>query len=264
MRLAWLTDVHLDHVRPEAVDALWDSVRAKRPDAVLLTGDLSVASRVEAELERARERLRCPVYFVLGNHDYYGGSLGEVRGRMRALTERRGDLVWLPARGVVELAPGLGLLGHDGWADARAGDPEGSRLAMRDWFVIAELRGLAKTERLERLRALGDEAAAHLREHLPSALSRYERVLVLLHPPPFPEACRYYGLQSPAEWQPHLCCFAAGTALRELALAHPRRSITVLAGHTHGRARVSVERNLEVRAGSVEYGKPAVQSLLEL
>src|SRR5207245_2109809 len=132
-------------------------------------------------------------YLVLGNHDFYFGSIAAVRRSVVDLCRRRPRLVYLTAGGVVQLAPGMGLLGHDGWADARVGDYERSLVMMNDYRLIEELAHCDKQQRLPRLRALGDEAAEHVRRHLPSALAQYPEVLLLTHVPPFREACWYNG-----------------------------------------------------------------------
>ena len=72
-RVAWLTDIHLDFLQPPEVDAFWDAVAAANPDAVLLGGDVAEAPTVIQFLEQMACRLSCPVFFVLGNHDYYRG-----------------------------------------------------------------------------------------------------------------------------------------------------------------------------------------------
>ena len=70
---------------------------AAGPDGVVLSGDLSSAPTLIEHLELLAEHLALPCYVVLGNHDYYGGSIAGVRARMRALTDASRWLRWLPA-----------------------------------------------------------------------------------------------------------------------------------------------------------------------
>jgi Icc protein len=67
-------------------------------DAVLITGDVSNATNLEMDLDRLAQ-LNKSVYFVLGNHDFYGGTFAastEIttiavrRSRATAITQRRG------------------------------------------------------------------------------------------------------------------------------------------------------------------------------
>ena len=85
------------------------------------------------------EGLVKPVYFVLGNHDYYGGSIEGTRTVARGLS---GNLRWLHSAGIVQLNRETALVGHEGWYDAQYGDPMGSRVWMSDFDLIEDLRGL--------------------------------------------------------------------------------------------------------------------------
>ena len=150
-RLAWATDIHLNFLRAEGVDAFCDALAREAPDAIVLTGDLAEAPDLVAHLETMERRLARPIYFVLGNHDFYRGSIRGVRERVAALCEGSRHLRWMNREGVVELTPETGLVGHDGWADGRNGDYFGSPLLFTDWVVIEELGGLDRDARLAKL-----------------------------------------------------------------------------------------------------------------
>ena len=102
-------------------------------------------------------------------------------------------LQWLPQAGIVALTERTGLVGHDGWGDGRLGDYENSTVRLNDWRSIEELTGLERSVRLPLLHALGDEAAEHFRRVLPEAVERFEHLIVVIHVPPFREACVYNG-----------------------------------------------------------------------
>ena len=126
-RVAWLTDLHLNFVTPGHIDRLCRAVQEAGADAVLLGGDIAEAPDVADYLEGLDARLGLPLYFVLGNHDFYRGSIARVRAAVRALSARSPRLHWLPGSGVVALTPGTALIGHDGWADGGYGNYERSR-----------------------------------------------------------------------------------------------------------------------------------------
>ena len=155
-----------------------------------------------------------------------------------------------------------GLVGHDGWADGRLGDYARSDVVLNDYRRIEELSGLDKEARLERLHALGDEAADYLRTLLSEALRRFRRVIVLTHVPPFREACCHNGQISNDDWLPHFSCRAVGDVLSEAMTAHPECEMTVLCGHTHSPGEVLVLPNLRVLTGGAEYGRPEIQRVL--
>ncbi len=264
MRLAWLTDIHLNFLSERPVDDFLASVAAHRPDAVLIGGDIGEAPSLPGYLRRIAGRLGRPIYFVLGNHDFYHGSFRAVHAAVEKLTTESRWLTWLTRAGVVTLTPEVGLVGHDSWADGRCGDYQNSWVIMNDYLLIEEFAGLRQAGRLDKLHELGDAAAAYFRAILPEAFRQYRRLLLLTHVPPFQEACWHEGQISDENFLPHFVCRAAGEALREVMMAHPERELLVLCGHTHGAGRAQILPNLLVLTGGAEYGAPTVQRVFEL
>ena len=137
MQLAWLTDLHLNFC-PDRVQELLDHIDAAEPDVVLIGGDIGEAPDVTGYLKQFATLAR-PVYFVLGNHDFYHGSIRQVRAAVEELCRRVENLHYLPSAGVVELTSDTALIGHGGWGDARVGDFDGSTVALNDYVLIEEL-----------------------------------------------------------------------------------------------------------------------------
>ena len=264
MKLAWLTDIHLNFVRPEALEALHHDLLAAAPEAVVLSGDIAEAGDVGWRLNDLATRLGCPVYFVLGNHDFYHGSISGVREKIRGLCSAVPNLRFLTDSNVIRLTDRTGLLGHDGWGDARFGTPEHWKIALNDWELIQDLRHLSETQLLRKLNALGDEAAEHFRAALPEALERFPEILVVTHVPPFREACWHQGRISDDDWLPHFSCKAVGDVLAEAMKARPDKKMTVLCGHTHGGGEAQILPNLRVLTGAAVYGSPAMQRVIEV
>jgi predicted MPP superfamily phosphohydrolase len=263
LRVAWLTDIHLNFLSEEAIETFLDQVRAARPDAVLLGGDIGEADDVVDYLFRLDSSLDAPIYFVLGNHDFYRGSIHDVRRAASDLCQSRPKLHYLTTSGVFRLAPDVALVGHDGWADARVGDYERSLVMMNDYKLIRELAPYNKQSRQQALMDLGDEAAAHIRTVLPAALADDRRAILLTHVPPLREACWYAGEISDDQWSPHFTCQAMGEAIVEIMRDRPDRELTVLCGHTHSPGRCQPLPKVEILTGGAEYGYPTVQRVLE-
>lgn len=261
-RLIWVTDIHLNFPSLAGVEAFCDQIMNANPDAVLVGGDIAEAESVESYLRLLAMRLQLPLYFVLGNHDFYGGSIRQTRKLATALAQESNWLRYLPESGIVELTESSCLIGHDGWGDGRIGDYAGSRVLLNDYRLIRELTGLDKQTRLRQLNALGDEAAAYLQSVLPEALARFHHVVVLSHVPPFKEACWHQGRISDEDWLPHFTCQAVGNVLRDAMRQHADRQMTVLCGHTHGAGEVHILPNLYVKTGGAEYGYPSLQDAL--
>src|SRR5581483_6544106 len=159
MRAAWVTDIHVNFLDASGITAFCRSILAGNPDLVLVGGDIAEAETVEASLRTILGVVQKPVYFVLGNHDFYGGSIGAVRAAMARLCREETRLLYLPHCGVVKLTPTTGLLGHDGWGDARLGNYDASTVRLSDHVLIDELTGLDRPELRRRLMRLGDDAA---------------------------------------------------------------------------------------------------------
>jgi Icc protein len=262
-RIVWLTDIHLNFVDQADAGTFYESVRASGPDAVMLGGDIGEAHDVERYMAQLDDELGCPVHFVLGNHDFYRGSIAGVREAIARLCTMRPRLNYLTQSPPVALAPAVGLVGHDGWADARLGDYERSYVMMNDYRLIAELAGVGKQERWPLLQALGDAAAAWIGHVLPLALQTYPQVYLLTHVPPWREACWYQGRLSDDEWAPHFACKAMGDAIHAIMSRFPDRQLTVLCGHTHGAGEAQPAPNIRVFTAAAEYGRPEIAGVFD-
>jgi predicted MPP superfamily phosphohydrolase len=271
MQLAWLSDIHLNFVRDvesKKFDAEYfefiDSVRAAKPDAVLISGDISEAPELCEYLELLQDAFgEVPVYFVLGNHDFYRGSIVGQRRLVADFCANREGLTYLSVQQApISLTDGTSLIGHDSWADGRMGMYEWSDVTIADYEYIEELTGLSKLERGQKLNSLGDEAAAHVRRLLPQALELSDQVLFVTHVPPFLDACLYRGQRSSPEWAPHFGCKCVGETIVEIMRDRVRRQLTVLCGHTHEPAEIHPLPNVTVLAAQATYGQPTLQRIL--
>lgn len=270
MKLAWATDIHLDFCDEARRGRFLREVEASGAQAVLLGGDIAQAPDLEEWLRPLEEALRRPIYFVLGNHDYYGGDVESLEARMRGLGAE--FLRWLPGAGVVALSASTGLVGQGGWGDARHGNFLSSDVILSDYVLILDLQRasgspdplavLEDRPALQRkLQELGDRAADELRPSLAEAVKRFDQVLILTHVPPFLEACWHGGKISDEDWQPGFTCKAMGDVILEAATAHARCQLTVLCGHTHGDGEARLLPNLAVHTQGAEYGKPGFRML---
>jgi len=262
MSVAWVTDIHLNFVDDAGFRTFADELIATGADAVLIGGDIGEAPTVGFYLEQLAARIDRPLYFVLGNHDYYHGSISGVRTEIEALCRRHPGLVWLPASEPVALGRDTGLVGHGGWGDGRLGEFLGSRVMLNDYVIIQERAWLDPRVRLRALHRLGDEAAEHLSASLARALESFGHVIILMHVPPFREACWYGGRISDDDWLPHFSCEAAGRALLGVMRANPEHRVTVLCGHTHGSGFTQPMPNLVVHTGAATYGRPQIQRVM--
>lgn len=260
-RIGWMTDLHLDFLSKAGRRAFIDELVKKEPELLLVGGDTATASLLEECFREMARRLPCPICFVLGNHDFYGGSLAEVQKWAASVREWSENLFWLPNSGIIELTPTTALIGHDGWADGRLGNYATSQVMLNDFFKIKELCGLDKEQRLLQMHTLGDAAARYAAEWLPRALQSYQKVVFLTHVPPFRESCWHEGNISNNQYLPFFSSGTMGDVLRSVMRQHLDRDLLVLCGHTHGIGTAHILPNLTVLTGGAEYGEPMLQRL---
>jgi predicted phosphohydrolase len=236
-----------------------DDIRDTKPNSVLITGDISIAPMVELHLGWMEKYLPdLPIYFVLGNHDYYDGSFLNLRGSIKKLDGTNGRLVWLNTQGVVALTEKTALVGHDGWYDGGYGNWHASRLIMNDYHVIQEMRLKPQDVIYAKMQELAQECADHINTHVREAAKTFPKVLFATHVPAFRNNSRAPdGRPSDPSWLPNMSSKKAGDALVQAAMNHRDVQFTCLSGHTHTKWEESYLPNLKEITGDAEYGVPS-------
>ena len=87
MKLAWVTDIHLNFLESSDRKKFYQDVVATDSNAVLVSGDIAEAPTVSEILEEMAQHIAKPIYFVLGNHDYYQSSVENVRKTVTKLSQ---------------------------------------------------------------------------------------------------------------------------------------------------------------------------------
>lgn len=273
MKMAWFTDIHLDHLESKDIEIFLRQIADIDADIFVISGDIANGNSCAKFLSDITDAAGKTVYFVLGNHDFYESSFRQVKYSIKELAEAKSDLVWLSKSGIVSLSEKTALIGHEGWADGHLGDYDRSDLVLNDYLLIKEFRpmGLAnniglrsKSERLILMQRLAEESSAHFKLYLEKALESYESVIALTHVPPFKEACWHMGEISDDNSLPHFACKTVGDSMRAIMEKHPDKKLKVLCGHTHSAGIAKILANLEVITGSAEYGVPTVQQIINI
>ena len=269
MKLVWLTDIHLNFLDEEERFRFYQDILKTNGDVVLISGDIADAPSIVEILKEMAGQIKKPIYFVLGNHDYYRGQIDKVKTAITALSKAEKLLYWLPASGPQILKKNLILLGQDGWADGRYGDYQNSQVSLNDSRMIADLfqkKILGKYQLLEKMQQLADADAEQLHNDLKQAISQHQpkKFIVLTHVPPFKEACFHEGKVSGEDWLPYFSSKATGDVLTQFAKENASIEFLVLCGHTHSEGHYQPLDNLMVKAGKSEYFQPGVQELITL
>lgn len=266
-KYAWCTDPHLDHLNEDQARLINFSreLIASNPDGVLITGDISVSRKLVYHLQALEQVVRRPIFFVLGNHDYYGADIAALRKGMKDLTNQSQFLKYVPTTPYVALTPGTALVGADGWYDALYGDWQNSSFAMTDWTAIHDFLQVNgnKATIVGLARKLAHEAVTHVQEGIKQAVRYHKNIIVMTHYPPYPESHVHEGKVGDRFAMPWFTSKFMGDMLTAAAKAYPATSFTVLCGHTHGAWSGQPYPNMRLHVGGAEYGAPRVAGIID-
>jgi len=230
-------------------------------DGLIVTGDIAESRTIYQFLEILSGAYRRPIYFVLGNHDYYGDWMHETHEKVRRICQEvpPGILNWMPDKGFIRLNKKTAILGHDGFYDGQEGQP-GMAFSLTDFYMPSGIRDLAQamsrgsSHLFAKLLELGTNSAVYIRSQVERAHRQgIRRFIIITHVPPFLEASRFRGKPSDPAAAPFYVNKVLGEALLELAEEFPKCSFEVFAGHTHGNCTYEARKNLVVRVGNARY-----------
>jgi len=275
MRLAWATDIHLDmagDVLEKLKKLSFDSTDC---DSLLLSGDISVASTIVPHLSMIEEVIQKPIYFVLGNHDYYGSNIGVVRRNVINHCNSSEYLRYMSSVPFIKLDEGKYLIGHDGWYDTQNGNPYNDSILMNDWIKISDFnvalrssfggRTLNKKVIVGLSKQLAQQAVNHVANSIKAVVKYSQHIIVMTHVPPFKEsfnASEKYSMLPSSDILPWYTSRVMGDMLINAAKAYPHIQFTVLSGHTHSHYDDDLLNNLNVKVGKAIYGNPQVATTM--
>jgi predicted MPP superfamily phosphohydrolase len=267
MKLAWLTDIHLNLLDFSQRKAFYNTILDAQLDVLLCSGDIAEADSIESILREMAQELQKPIYFVLGNHDYYKGRIDEVRKKMISLTEEEPFINWLPATGP-QMLGSICIVGQDGWADGRLGDYQNSKSTLNDSKMIEDLfeaKSISMSQLINKMQQLADNDSTSLGQNLISAIKKNpQKIIILTHIPPFKESCLYKGKASPVGYLPYYCSKSTGDILLSIATNNPAIDFLALCGHTHNESFYKPIDNLVVRVGGSKYSQPQINEIFEV
>jgi predicted phosphohydrolase len=251
VKLIWVTDPHLNLLHPNAARLFGEELQG-HGEALLLTGDIAEHPTLEACLTGLSGGFQGPIYYVLGNHDFYKGSFAETTKLARRL--HRNNRHWLRIE-TIELTPSTVLLGSEGWYDCRLGDP--SRLDMSDFTAIEDFRGQHRGEIIRLSQREADALAQEAEIRLRAVAEKYRKVIFAMHVPPFPDPAKRDMF-----WDPWFVHVSMGNILADVAQDYPDTLFTVLCGHKHHPYRYQHSHNLVMFCGEAEYFNPNIAQII--
>jgi predicted phosphohydrolase len=244
-----------------------EKIRDQNVDGTIITGDISTSREFVFHLSAFETITQRPVYFVLGNHDYWGSMIEDVQKKAFELSSMSTFVKWAASTPYITLTPSTALVGHDGWYDALTGPPDFS-IGLNDWLYIRDFAGqhadLKKVVNFNRdtvisvSRALAHKATVSIMQSIKAATRYANRIIVITHVPPV--AC-HENDQVGNSW---FLSKMMGDMLLQAAKAYPNVQFTVLAGHTHKRGQAQIDKNMVCFTGEATYGKPIVEKIIEV
>ena len=257
-KIVWLSDIHLDFLNSQQRSDFY--VAIPKCDHIVISGDIANGDTVLNYVADMELATGTPVHFVLGNHDFYGSSIKNIRAAAKKLN-------WIPRNNGTPLSDDTVLVGADGWGDCRNGDYENNNMTMSDWLHIDELRvayGKGPKELKQALQKIADGDARKLAKRVSKAVTDgFKRIIIVSHVPPYENACLNSGRKSTPSG---LCFFSSqilGTTIGPIAKANPEIDFLWLCGHTHSKIKLTVLINLVVNVAGSDYYNPTVAGEIE-
>jgi 3',5'-cyclic AMP phosphodiesterase CpdA len=268
VKYAIATDIHLNFLAQDGLCAFAAAIKWTESDGLFLTGDIAEAKSLAMYLTFLQLETGKPVYFVCGNHDFYGSSTEAVRAMLADLHRQNPQIHYLRET-FHKLTETTALVGVDGWGDARLGLPKNQRIVLSDWTYIEDYKRVNAdrflTERMRIAESYGLDEARVLDDRLYEvAKAGFPNVIVLTHVPPFKLAAWHQGKPSDDNWLPWFTCKATGDVLARYAETHPEVNFVVYCGHTHSAGVYQHTKNLIVYTNAAEYGAPRIASVIDV
>jgi len=247
----WYTDLHLNRLLPWTLYNLIQNIIKENPSGIFLTGDISNGTFTCFHLKLLAYFVKCPIYFVLGNHDYYLTGLEEQHKKIRAMCAKYPNLIWVTDNDPIALNEDVILVGAEGWYDARIGNPKHLKLAA-DWLMIKDFRKLpSMKERVIEFAKVADKSSRLLETKLTAALEQtHKSVFILTHFPPWREATRFKGSILEKYFIPYNVNLGMGQVIEKIMANVTNKNVTVLSGHTHEPEFIRVSKNINCQVGA--------------
>lgn len=271
--LLWTTDTHFDFLdrlpsREVGIKYFCEYIlKNENPAAsgLIITGDISNGEFLCNNLKTLAENFPKPIYFILGNHDYYYSSFGEIDKKVGNLSQKINNIHWLEKGYVIHNR--LPIIGVGGWYDAYHGNVNGG-VVLNDWFEINNLAPVARARDLL-IQQCRDRTKKHT-ENLGKMLEEVVKneqsnsIIICTHVPPFPESSVYQGKQSGPGWLPWFTNETLGRLLVLFAEEYTNKTFIVLCGHSHGSGFFEKRNNLVIFTGRARYGFPDLAGFVDI
>lgn len=95
MRLQIASDLHTEQHADDG-KGLFEEMREANPDVLIIAGDFATSLGIGLPMSHlCRTYKGIPIVYVPGNHDYWGGTRGQLHSALRNLSRKNDNLHWL-------------------------------------------------------------------------------------------------------------------------------------------------------------------------
>jgi predicted MPP superfamily phosphohydrolase len=251
-KLLFYTDTHMDRVMLWSLLNFFRHVRKENPHGIFLTGDISNGKMLCYHLKLMAQYIKCPIYFILGNHDIHRTSFSTQYENIIKLCEEFPNLIWISNIDHIKLNEEVYIIGDDGWYDAKLGDPKWLKFTT-DWLLIEEFRKMSSMEeRIEAFRERAAKSCKIIAKKLEKVLKNTDAktIYILTHCPPWKEATRDEGTILEKFYLPYNINLGLGKVIEKIMEDHKKRNVIVCCGHTHTPEFIRVARNISCQVGA--------------
>jgi len=254
-KFLWYTDTHLDMVFPWSKRQLITHINKENPSGIFITGDISNGKSTPKDLEYLASNIECPIYFVLGNHDFHFSSMKSIYDSIRELCVKHNNLIWMTESSPQYINNNTAVIGTEGWYDAMVGNPFYIRFTF-DWFQIKEFLAMSSMkERIDGFRDLASKSCEIIEKQLLKVChnNEVETIYLLTHFPCWIEATRDVGTLMEKFWLPYNTNLRLGKLIEKIMKEFPSKRLIVISGHTHEDCHVHITNNIECKVNKAKY-----------
>lgn len=261
MKYAWLTDIHLDHLGFNKLINFFESI--VDVDGVFISGDISIGKHLVDHLKTLSKYTQVPIYFVLGNHDYYESDFFSVK---KSVYELDDNLIYLTDQNEpIQLSHDTCLIGDDGWYDAKWSKPLTNLVFIADFLRIKDFRNLkSNNERFNLVEKISYESARNVREKLLKALKKYKTVYFVTHFPPWPEEIPSIFNIGNRFWDPYCSSTIMSDMILQVMTKYKDNKLIILCGHNHSEYKISISHNILMKIGGARIRNPKINEIITI
>ena len=271
LTLTHLSDLHFDHCSEVQIVEFAKQIIS---DVILITGDISTSHKFRNHIFLFERYTNRPIYYVLGNHDFYYSSINEFRNKVCDIDRMSQFLKYLSSVPYIQLSNNTAIIGHDGWYDANNIISE--EIYMNDWSLIKEY---ATTPDLNfyKIAQISKQICNISIKHIADSIAKVTKqkkninnIIVATHVPPFEEIFQQIS-KSPETinsrrkrfdiLKPWYLSNSMGILLKKAADTFPHIKFSIFCGHLHENASVKIKDNLYCYTSEAIYSQPRIGTI---